>query len=192
MIPYRSTTFYDNKKLTVINLFSGPGVGKSTTAAAVFAKLKKRGYKVELIHEAAKDFVWEQWGHIFGEQDYIFAQQHRMIRRLVMHDVDYAIVDSPILLGLFYAPHDFPATFNTFVEEVFFSYDNINIILDRNEKFEYQQTGRNENLEQAINKDQEVLNYFIRHNIPHHRITAGDTAEDTIVRIVADHKKVDK
>lgn len=187
----RPTTFLDNKKLTVINLFSGPGVGKSTTAAATFAKMKKRGYKVELVHEAAKDFVWERWGHIFGEQDYIFAHQHRMIRRLVMHDVDYAIVDSSILLGLFYTPADFPPSFKQFVEDVFSSYNNINIILERNQAFQYQQTGRNETHQQAINKDQQILDYFVSHNIPHHVVVAGDAAEDIIIQIVNDHKSVD-
>ena len=58
--------FHENKKLTVINFFGGPGCGKSTTAAELFAKMKKANYKVELVHEVAKDFIWEEAQHLFG------------------------------------------------------------------------------------------------------------------------------
>ena len=44
----------------VINLFAGPGVGKSTTAARVFAELKLKGVNCEMALEFAKDKVWEE------------------------------------------------------------------------------------------------------------------------------------
>ena len=47
-------------KTVVINLFGGPGCGKSTIAAELFAILKKQGYEVELVTEYAKDKVWEE------------------------------------------------------------------------------------------------------------------------------------
>lgn len=59
------STYNDNKKLTVVNFFSGPGTGKSTSAALLFGEMKKKNFKVELIHESAKEFVWEDWAHIF-------------------------------------------------------------------------------------------------------------------------------
>lgn len=39
----------------VVNLFGGPGSGKSTGAAYVFARLKMLGYNAELVTEFAKD-----------------------------------------------------------------------------------------------------------------------------------------
>jgi hypothetical protein len=184
-------TFNDNKKLTVINFFGGPGCGKSTTAAELFARMKKGQHKVELVHEVAKDFVWEEAYHVFGEQDYIFALQHRLIRRLTRHDIDYAIVDSSILLSLFYMPWDFPPSFCQFVEDAFDSYDNINIFLDRSPKIPYVQAGRNETEEQAQAKDQLMLDYFDRNKGRAHlwRVTAGAGAVDTCYRIVQQHVK---
>ena len=42
------------KKTLVINLFGGPGVGKSTLCASVFAKLKIMGIDCEMATEYAK------------------------------------------------------------------------------------------------------------------------------------------
>ena len=41
----------------IINLFGGPGTGKSTGAAYIFAKLKMCGVNCELITEFAKDMT---------------------------------------------------------------------------------------------------------------------------------------
>lgn len=183
------TTFDENKKLTVINFFSGPGAGKSTTAALLFGEMKKINFNVELIHEAAKEYVWEEWSHIFGEQDYIFAHQHRLIRRLTRHDIEYAVVDSSILLSMFYMPDDFPQSFRPFVREVFDSYDNLNILIDRNPDLPYIQTGRNESEEQAKEIDRKVRRYFDDNVIPYHVVTAGPLAELHCLEIVKRHNE---
>lgn len=180
-------TYNDNKKLAVVNFFSGPGTGKSTLAAELFAAMKKKHYNVELIHEAAKEYVWEEWAHIFGEQDYIFAHQHRLIRRLTRHNIDYAVVDSSILLSLFYMPDDFPQSFRPFVKEVFDTYDNINIVLDRNPAIPYVHTGRNESEQQAIEIDLKVRKYFEDNNISHHVVQAGHAAVAECINIVDLH-----
>lgn len=181
------TQYSANKELTVVNFFSGPGTGKSTLAAELFAGMKKQNFKVEHIHEAAKEYVWEEWSHIFGEQDYIFAHQHRLIRRLTRHDIDYAVVDSSILLSLFYMPDDFPQSFRPFVREVFDSYDNINIVLDRNPNIPYVQTGRNESEQQAIEIDQKVRRYFADTGISYYRVMAGDGAVAECMDIIGAH-----
>ena len=46
--------------MIVVNLFAGPGSGKSTTCAGVFAKLKLAGVNCEMALEYAKDKVWEE------------------------------------------------------------------------------------------------------------------------------------
>jgi predicted ATPase len=63
-----------NKQLKVINLYGGPGTGKSTTAAALFALMKREGYNVELVTEFAKDLVWTERNKELGDQIYIFGK----------------------------------------------------------------------------------------------------------------------
>ena len=41
-----------------INIYGGPGVGKSTLAASIFAFMKKRGDNVELVQEFVKQFAY--------------------------------------------------------------------------------------------------------------------------------------
>ena len=82
--------------MKVINLFGGPGVGKSTAAAGLFYEMKKRQLSVELVTEYAKDMVWENRQNILDDQIYIFAKQQRRIARLRDHHIDWVITDSPI------------------------------------------------------------------------------------------------
>jgi len=45
--------------MKVINFYGGAGIGKSTIAADIFSKLKRKGYKTELVGEYAK-WLWYQ------------------------------------------------------------------------------------------------------------------------------------
>ncbi len=88
-------------KLKVINLYGGPGSGKSTMAARCFAELKMNGYNVELVTEYAKDLTWAGREKTLRDQLYILAKQHDRLRRLE-GQVELVITDSPLLLCLVY------------------------------------------------------------------------------------------
>lgn len=175
--------YTENKKLTVIQFFGGPCTGKSTSAAELYAIMKKQGYKVELIHEIAKDITWDQNFALLTEQDLILAMQNHLQRRLV-GKVDYVIADTSMLLGLFYVSEHFPASYATFLTEIWQSYTNINILLDRNPDFPYQQEGRNQNEQQAIALDLKVKQYFSDNVIEQWTMTAGDTVVGNCLRII--------
>lgn len=142
--------------MKVINLFAGPSSGKSTTAAGLFYKMKQQHISVELVNEYAKILVYSNRTDFLAEsQDYVFAKQHDMLRRL-NGKVQYAIADCPLLLSNAYVPDDFVGKehFQQFVIEVFNSYNNINIFIERPNQFE--ETGRVHDLDQSIQKDQEI------------------------------------
>ena len=65
----------------VVNLFGGPGCGKSTVAALLFGKLKQHGVNCEMALEYAKDKVWEESFKTLEDQIYIFGKQLHKIWR---------------------------------------------------------------------------------------------------------------
>jgi len=177
-------SFDNNKKLTVINLWAGPGVGKSTTAAALFAEMKMRHMKVELLHETAKEYVWEKHPNIWGEQDLITAQQHRQLRRLVHHDIEFAINDAPLPLCFMYMSDWYPQSFKPFIMDVFNSYRNVNIYLQRSSDVEYQETGRNQNYEQACEIDRRVKELLEEQNIPYETVWIDRGTVQKIMQVI--------
>ena len=78
--------------MIIINLFAGPGSGKSTTCAGLFSKLKLAGINCEMVLEYAKELVWENNLETLDDQIYIFAEQLHRINRL-KNKVDVIITD---------------------------------------------------------------------------------------------------
>jgi tRNA uridine 5-carbamoylmethylation protein Kti12 len=146
----------------VINLFGGPGTGKSTLAARIFSELKIRGFLCELITEYAKDKIWEQSLSVLKDQIYIFGkQQHRQF--IVKHKVDIIITDSPIPLILYYSKYD-SYIFKKLVLEIYNSYNNLNYLLSRSDEIVYNKIGRNESLSEAIIADKGIEDILLNYN----------------------------
>jgi len=152
------------KEALVINLFGGPGCGKSTTMARLFADLKTRGYNVEMVSEFAKDLVYEQRQETMKDELYIFAKQHHRLFR-VIDKVDIVITDRPILLTNIYAslylPDDeFRSDLKRLVRTAFNKFNNLNIMLNR-EGIEYKTEGRLQDLEQSKEIDNLTLKELV-------------------------------
>ncbi len=85
----------------VINIYGGPGAGKSTAAAGLFYEMKKLGYEVELVTEYAKEWAWEERDIKPADQIIITGEQLRRESRLY-GKVDWIITDSPLYIGAMY------------------------------------------------------------------------------------------
>ena len=119
----------------VINLFGGPGCGKSTTMARLFADLKSQGMNVEMVSEFAKDLVYELRQETMKDELYIFAKQHHRMFR-VNGKVDIIITDRPLLLtniyvSLYLPKDEYSINLRKLVRSTFKTFNNINIVLDR-------------------------------------------------------------
>jgi hypothetical protein len=178
-------TFDMNKKLICINFFGGPGSGKSYQAATLFPKIKQFT-QVELVQEVAKRIVYNNHSNLLTEQDYIFAHQHRALRELI-GNVQCAICDSPLALSIAYIPDWYPLSFKQYVREVFLTYDNVNIYLDRG-NIAYQEYGRYQTIDQAQDVDEKTRKWLDFYRVPYTVVVNGtDTTEQEILTIVTSH-----
>lgn len=175
--------------MIVLNLFAGPGTGKSTAAAGIFSAMKKKNINCELVHEYAKELTYGEDNVRLGDQFIISAQQNHKLRKLERAGVEYGIADSPLVMGITYYQDDKHVPQNEYIKfilSVFNSYDNINIFLNRNPNNIYKNEGRNQTLEQAIEKDNEIKELLDFHKMPYFEIDISDTTEEEILNILED------
>jgi len=154
-------------KTMYVNIYGGPGVGKSTLASGIFYKLKSHGVSVEYVTEYAKDKVWADHHNVLDDQLYIFAKQHR--KQLILDGkVKIVVTDSPLLFSIVYA--DISDAFKQLVIERNDSFFNLNLFLPRT--VPYNPDGRiqtEDEAKQVDTKVKEVLdNYVNRYFILQH------------------------
>lgn len=148
--------------MNVINLFAGPGSGKSTTCAGVFNKLKLAGINCEMALEYAKDKVWEKSFHTLDNQIYVFGKQlHRLWR--LKDQVDIIITDSPLLFSILYdkSSND---KFRELVLDQFNQFNNINYFIERDQS--YNPKGRMQTMEESMQLDSRIKEILGEYNIP--------------------------
>jgi len=167
---------------TYINLFAGPGAGKSTLAAEIFAHFKKQGKSVELVTEFAKDLVWENRQSTLEIQPYVSMKQFRNLARL-KGKVDYVVTDSPIIKDSVYARRYAAELPQSFHELLFFLHhnlgDSINILLTR--EHAYNSEGRYQDEQEAIDIDKELRFMLELHDIDYYECS---TAIDDILEAI--------
>ena len=155
--------------MKVINLFAGPGAGKSTLAAGVFSAIKMQGVLVELVTEYAKELVWDNAQDILQDSILVFAEQRHRILRLE-GKVDYVITDSPLLLSRIYRPETTSEGFKGLVFAEHNRWSSRNFIVARDKP--YVPAGRNETVEQAVALDVQISFMLMDLRIPYHIVTS--------------------
>lgn len=139
--------------MKVINIFGGPGTGKSTLACEVFVALKKMGKNVELVTEFAKDLTYSDDKTKLNDQFFVSAEQNHRILRLKDSNPDFVVTDSPIFMGMAYVNYSdeiINVAFKRMLTAMFSSYDNINFVIYSDHK--YSGFGRNETEKEAKDK----------------------------------------
>lgn len=174
----------------LVNLFGGPGIGKSTTAAALFALAKKQGINAELCREYIKNWVWEERKVCPGDQPYITSKQNRRVLVLCRANVDLIISDSPVLLGVIYEK-EFDPNVPKVVDAIYrqhqayvdkLGYTTLNVVLSRHKP--YVKEGRFHSRDEAVAIDGAVHSTLNKYGINYVSIDGSEMAPQNIMQII--------
>lgn len=168
-----------------ICLFGGPGCGKSTTAAWLFAQLKLRHVEVELVQEYVKTLAFEGRKPESWDQLWLLSKQMRREDVMLRNGVDVVVTDSPLLLSTCYAmKYNCPGAKHlvAIAEEFDETYPPLNIFIDRGGKA-YSKKGRYQTEEEAHEMDKVIKAVLERK--PHHVVHYSD--HDSFLRITLEH-----
>lgn len=174
----------------LINLFGGPGIGKSSIAAGIFYKLKKKHISCNNPYEFPKTLAWDNNIPAIKDQLYVFANQHRGIAQSY-GKVDYIIIDSPILFSKIYHSYyttGYPAefygeSFHNMILDLHNKYDNINILLERAEGV-HNEEERFQDYEESIAIDDFCKKVLADNNIPYHTVKVGKNTVKEILKLL--------
>ena len=174
----------------LVNLFGGPGIGKSSIAAGITYKLKKKHISCNNPYEFPKTLAWDNNTPAIKDQLYVLANQHRGIAQSY-GKVDYIIIDSPILFSKIYHSYyteGYPAnfygeTFHKMILELHNKYDNINILLERADGV-HNDDERFQNYQESLEIDKLCKEILENNNLPYHSVKVGDNTVKDILNLL--------
>ena len=152
------------QKTKVINLYAGPGAGKTTAALQICLELKKLGVNAEYVSEFAKDLIYDGKEEMLKDQKFVTDGQYERLNRL-RGKVDVIVTDSPLLLGQVYGKKSIDKDYKDEIRKRYDSFDNYNAFIVRGKNFT--QKGRVHNLEESKQLDADVLQMLSDNKIFH-------------------------
>ena len=177
--------------MLVINLLGEPGVGKSSTSGGVFYELGVNNFRSEVVNEVAKGYAWETpkdpstgkslFHPIFGQQIFLLGEQNRWLER-INNQREIAIMECPLLMMAIYKPENYLESFNSIVLEQFAKYNNVNIVIERNHKFDPQ--GRVHTEDDSKEVRSKLLSFMFEHNLPFVTIKTSRNINKKIVKYI--------
>jgi len=167
----------------VVNMIAGPGSGKSSLAAGVFAALKFRGVQAELVTEYVKEKVWEEHWKVLEHQIYIFGKQLYRMARLV-GKVDVIVTDCPLILQLYYSNDPL---LHALVLQEHHKFSNVNYYIERIKP--YVESGRMQKEHEAKAIDKVLKQILKEHKVPFTNLLGQESSIDIIASDVIWHLK---
>ena len=142
-----------------ICFYGGPGLGKSTIGARLFADLKQTGMRVEYAVEHVKNWTFIDRQIDGWDQPYLLGRQIQYSHYPLKQGADLVVEESPPELNSWYAEYfGLPACDSLMDTAWEYSkvYPTLHIYLERQDHF-YDNFGRFQDIEDAKNIDKAVL-----------------------------------
>jgi len=169
----------------VISFYGGPASGKTVAAAGLFHSLSKLDLDVYLISEFAAECIMEGNSEALKDQIYAFGNtNHRIWSSYQKAQV--TITDAPILLNIIYQ-QNLPQSFNDLVLETYFTYNNLNILVERKTSYTHSMVGRIHSLSQSVSIDKAIIAMLDNYNIPYIKQSDVEAQNTTLTRYLTQH-----
>lgn len=170
-----------------VNLYAGPGFGKSVTAALLYAALKLRGIHTELVSEYAKELVYLD--ELRGKSQHDIMKEQLRRQGLLQGKTTVVVTDSPTPMSLVYAlrlgvqGEELEALYRRQREGTQGWY-NMDVLLHRKiAPEEYEQDGREQDHSASLQMH-EAITEFVRKHSPDHVELPVDLALSGLTALV--------
>ena len=167
-----------------VNFYGGPGVGKSTLAARVYAELNRtRAVTTELVREFVKSWAYEDRQLDAWDQVFTFANQLWAEHRLARAGVKVIVTDSPVLLQCVYTSL-LDTVISLDLVNLAIRYEQahqaLNFLVER--QLDYVPAGRFQTPGTLPNLDSRIKGYLDQLKVPYLTVTPADW--ETIIQTV--------
>lgn len=172
-------------KCKVINLFGGPGVGKSTAMAGLFYIMKVHDHSVEMAQEYIKPYVYNGTaGELIKDQFNLLDKQNEILKSYYNSNIlEYVITDCPLLIGIVYNKNKkIEEELKIKTQNLFMMYDNINILIERSSHYKCE--GRLETFVEAKDADNKIKNLLDEMNQPYITINSLSDIDKALYGII--------
>lgn len=166
----------------VVNLFGGPGSGKSTVGARLFSELKRRGVEAACPEEHAKLAIWSGRPWLLDHQVIMVGKVWETLTNL-RDKVGVIIVDSPILLGSVYAGDREPRPFHDLVLDLHRRTPRVNLMVARPADEAYDPSNRREDAQEALALDGRIRGLLEAAGESPHEVSRDDDLSAVADRI---------
>jgi predicted ATPase len=168
----------------VVEIYGGPGTGKTTFSAELYGALKRTGLHVTLVTEEATTCI--QANDMVGLtcQAYLLGASARRLRQ-VATSYDVVVMEAPLLLNPVYDRDRSPAL-RALAEEEHRRYRNLPLLLSPLPREQFTTAGRVHDADSAATQHQAIETYLEALGINPVRLPAERTPElrESVVQLV--------
>ena len=163
-------------KIRRICFYGGPGSGKSTISAWLFAELKSRSLNVELVTEFVKYWAWSSRPVRSFDQFYLFATQLHREDVPLANGAELIITDCPLCMTCVYSRKAQLPACDALVKIAFEfnrSYPALNLFLDR-AGLGFSDEGRFHNYQDSLQLDKDIEQFLSTGKIDYKKVKATE------------------